>query len=189
MKLKISWLLPALTLVLTFFACNEVDIKLVNQIKTFGPKWTTVGNKLNFVDRNLVQMEARFQKDFNEVKPLLGQISDTLKTGTYYRDITAYEELITQLDSFRVNYDNQKKIYSEAVPSFNEWEKKVMDGDIAEGIATTDLTQFKKTWGDLNADLDSASKEMEAMVATHNRVLRSLTDKLGIYTNYDMEVK
>lgn len=189
MKKPLILLFLLFLLGISLSSCNEVDLKLVNQIKTFGPKWATVGGDFIYIDRNLSQMENRFAKDFDEVKPLLGQVADSLRSGTYYRDINAYKVMILDLDTLRITYDENKKIYSNAVLSFNEWEKKVMKGEIAQGIADSDLTKFKQTRNDLNKVTDRMKKDLAKKVVLHNRVMRSITDKLGIYTNYDIELK
>ena len=171
------------------FSCNEPDIKLINQIKTFGPKWSSMGEKMNYIDRNLNLMEDKFESNYGELEPIFGQIPDSLRGRRLKKLIVSYKEIVTTRDSLRGSYLQHKSDYTTSVEAFNVWEKKVMNGDVATGIAVSELTKFKQTYGELNSNVEQIKVDMTFIANEHNRVFKGLTSSLDIPTNYTISLK
>jgi hypothetical protein len=80
-------------------SCKEPDIKLVNKVKGFAPRWATLGEKMTYLDRNLTQAEKRFEKDFDELEGMLGVIADSLKGRKYRIMLKDYDSLTVKRDT------------------------------------------------------------------------------------------
>lgn len=170
-------------------ACNEPDIRLINQIKTFGPKWSSMGEKLNFIDRNLGLMEDQFEANYSELEPIFGQIPDSLRGQRLKLLLTSYSDIVEIRDSLRGSYKDHKKEFTLSVEAFNTWEKKVMDGDVKPAVAYSDLTKFKQTYGKLDAEIEQMRGEMNFISEEHNRIFAGLSNYLEKPNNYRIRLK
>lgn len=170
-------------------SCNQVDIKLINQIKTFGPRWSAMGEKLNFVDRNLSMMEGKFEKNYSELEPIFDQIPDTLRGDHLNGLLASYTDIVDIRDSLRGSYHEVKKEFVTYVETFNTWEKKVMDGDIPEAQASTELREFKENYHRLDAEIKQMEVELNFITKEHNRVFNGLTGALDVPTKYEVRLK
>lgn len=181
--LWICCLLPILGLA----GCKKVDIKLVNQIKTFEPRWAALGQELNWVDQNLDLMEGRFESDYQYLEPLFDQIPDSLN-GPHFRTLKKnYPKLIESRDEIRAEYVKSKTEYTELVGAFNEWEKRVMNGEVESSVAYADLRDYKKKHRELMDFTEDSRESMQELVTEHNTILRELA--IMVNTPTDLKLK
>lgn len=188
--LRITSIFPVVLLLLIMVtACKEPDIKLVNKVKNFNPRWSALNEKLSHLDRNLSIAEKRFEQDFSEIEGMLGQIADSLKGRNYRGMLDDYKVIIADRDTIRMAYTAHKQTYVEAVDRFNSWEKEVMDGDIEAEAGLAELKEYKALHKDIELEVDSMTTSLEQMFGRHNSVLRELSEMMGIYTNYDIKIQ
>lgn len=177
------------SLLLFATGCGEVDVKLVNQIKTFGPQWIILGDQLAWVDRNLELLESRLERDYNEVESLFSTIPDSLRAQQIGGLIARYETAITERDSLRKAYTSQKEVYLQNVERYSQWEKKVMEGEVSTGIASSELTKFKQSYNDIESSAKNAKKKITSIAADHNAFMADFTNRLSLFTNYSISLK
>lgn len=193
-KMKLSFpgrflvLLPLLALI-ALTGCKEPDIKLVNKVKGFEPKWATLNEKMSYLDRNLEQAEKRFEQDFKEIEGALDGIADSLKGRNYRKMLDDYTTIITDRDTMRTLWTSNKEAYTKEVDVFNEWEKTVMDGDVEADEGLKRLDTFKKFQKRLETQADSMTTALEGMYDKHNKILRELSRMMEIFTNYDIKMQ
>lgn len=179
-----------LLLPLLFLAgCKKVDIKLVNQIKTFEPRWASLGVELGWVDQNLDLMEDSFEGDYQFLEPLFDQIPDSLR-GAHFRNLKKqYPKLIESRDEIRAEYTETKSAYVEMVEAFNDWETKVMNGDVETNTAYADLREYKKEHREMMQFAEDSRATMHQLVSDHNTILRELATMVNTPTNLDLKLK
>ncbi len=168
-------------------ACNKPDIRLVNKVKSFSPKWSQLNDKFTNLDRNLNTAEEHFEQDFAEVEGLLGEIADSLKGRNYRKMLDEYEEIIQVKDTVREVYDTRKAEYSKVVPEFNEFEKQVTGGEIRSDEGIPQLKEYRGIHREINAELDSVTTELSQSFDKHNRILRELCSMMEIFRNFDIQ--
>lgn len=171
------------------FSCNEPDIRLVNKVKTFEPKWAELNDKLTYLDRNLDIAEDRFEKDFAELEGMLGQVPDSLRDRTYRKNLARYDTLVMQRDTIRSIYTVSKEECGTNIEDYNEWEKKVMDGSIDSSEGDTTLKAYKEVHARLDHSTDSVTQVLETAFADHNSILRDLARRIGIFQNFDIRMQ
>lgn len=175
-----------IALILTFSACNKPDIRLVNRVKSFSPKWSQLNDKFTNLDRNLKTAEEHFEQDFAEVEGLLGEIADSLKGRDYRKMLDEYKEIIHVKDTIRSYYDSTQTQYSLIVPEFHDFEKAVTGADIESEEATVKLKDYRAIHKTLDAGIDSVTVELSGSFDKHNRVLRELCSMMEIFRNFDI---
>ena len=181
-----------LALILALFvlqSCKEPDIKLVNKVKTFEPRWATLSEKLSYLDRNLSLAEKRFEQDFKELKGLLGVIPDSLRGRKYRKMLKDYDLLIVDRDTMRTVFDSSKLHYVSVVEEFNAWEKKVMNAEIEKEDGLTKLKEFRVIQKGIQADTDSMTNHLKTMFQSHNTILRNISKMMEVFTNYDIKMQ
>ena len=182
-------LLAFLALLVGVSGCKKVDIKLVNQIKTFEPRWASLGEELGWVDQNLDLMEGRFESDFQYLEPLFDQVPDSLN-GPHFRNLKKqYPKLIESRDEIRETYTSTKSAYVELVESFNEWETKVMNGDVETSKAYEELREYKQKHREMLKFAEDSRAEMQKLASEHNTILRELAVMTNTPTNLDLKLK
>ncbi len=175
-----------IALMLTFSACNKPDIRLVNRVKSFSPKWSQLNDKFTNLDRNLNTAEEHFEADFAEVEGLLGEIADSLKGRNFRKMLDEYQEIIQVKDSIRSFYDSTKTEYSLVVPEFHDFEKVVTGGDIGSEEGMEELKKYRSIHKTMSLGVDSVTTELSASFDKHNRVLRELCSMMEIFRNFDI---
>ena len=171
------------------WSCSEPDIRLVNKVKTFDPKWTDLNDKLNYLDRNLDIAEERFEADFAEIDGMLGEIPDSLRGRKYRAMLKDYNGLIESRDTIRHIHTETKATYGEEVQSFHAWEKLVMDGDVVSDPGLDTLASFRRSHKRMDHLPDSVTTELAASFDQHNKILRELTSMMGIFQNFDIRMQ
>jgi len=169
--------------------CSEPDIRLVNKVKTFDPRWADLNDKLSYLDRNLDMAEDRFEKDFAELEGMLGEIPDSLRDRTYRRNLANYDTLVMERDTIRAIFVESKATYSETVEEFNSWEKLVMDGSVRSAEGDTVLKKYKAIHRELDGTTDSVTAVLKESFDQHNMILRDLTRRMGIFQNFDIRMQ
>ncbi|MEM7035545.1 MAG: hypothetical protein AAF570_01125 [Bacteroidota bacterium] len=170
-------------------SCKEPDIKLVNKVKNFEPRWATLSEKMSYLDRNLSMAEKRFEKDFGELEGMLGTIPDSLRGRKYRGMLKEYDLLIVDRDTMRTLYDSNKTVYVATVEEFNDWEKKVMNADIETEAGLATLKDYRKIQKSIQADTDSMTTKLEALFQSHNTILREISRMMEVFTNYDIKMQ
>jgi chromosome segregation ATPase len=170
-------------------SCKEPDIKLVNKVKGFAPRWATLGEKMTYLDRNLTQAEKRFEKDFDELEGMLGVIADSLKGRKYRIMLKDYDSLTVKRDTIRAIYTANKAEYKSEADDFNAWEKQVMAAEIETEAGLSRLKEYKAVQKRLEHQADSLTTELETLYSQHNTILRDLARMMEIYTNYDIRMQ
>lgn len=192
MKYNPTWNWLGIALLLTIVlaqACAEPDIKLVNKVKGFGPKWATLNEKMTYLDRNLGQAEDRFEKDFEELEGMLGVIADSLKGRRYRSMLKDYDSLTFKRDTLRTVYTENKTTYLDEMGDFNTWEKQVMNAEVGTDEGLEKLKVYKSVHKRLDFETDSLTTELESLYGEHNLILRNLSTMMEIYTNYDIRMQ
>ena len=169
--------------------CKEPDIKLVNKVKSFEPKWATLSEKMSYLDRNLKQAEKRFEKDFAELEGMLGVIESSKKGKRYRGMLKDYDTLVVHLDTLRIMLEEDKDNRNSAVTEFNDWEKKVMGADIGTEAGLEELIVFKMTQSQLENRTDSLTGVLDGLFTEHNLILKNLSEMMEIYANYDIRMQ
>lgn len=178
-----------LSIMVLVTACKEPDIKLVNKVKNFEPRWATLSEKMSYLDRNLSQAEKRFEKDFEELEGMFGVIADSLRGRRYRAMLKEYDTLVMERDTIRLVYDADKQKRTESVDEFNDWEKKVMRAEIETEQGLKELKAYKATQSELEARTDSLTVILGNLFGRHNEILRKLSEMMEIYTNYDIRMQ
>lgn len=184
-----SLLMVGLGLLVFLAACKEPDIRLVNKVKTFDPKWSSLNEKLSYLDRNLDLAEDRFEKDFAEVEGMLGEIADSLKGRNYRGMLRDYDSLMVYRDSIRTTYEASKEEYSGTVAKYHDWEKLVMEAEIDPDMGHEQLSEFKSIHKRLDHVTDSVTTDLRELFGAHNSILKDLTYMMGVFRNYDIRMQ
>lgn len=174
---------------LLFCACSEPDIRLVNKVKTFDPRWTDLNDKLNYLDRNLDIAEDRFEADFAEIDGMLGEIPDSLRGKKYRAMLQEYELLVSDRDTIRQIHNMTKARYGVVLQSFHEWEKEVMDGSVVSDPGLDTLALYKVRHKEMDRAVDSVTTVLSASFDRHNKILRELSTMMGIFQNFDIRMQ
>lgn len=170
-------------------SCKEADVRLVNKVKTFDPKWSTLNEQFTWLDRNLSLLEKRFEQDFKEVEGMLTAIPDSLRGRKYRTMLKDYEGIIQSRDTSRLIYTDVKSSYVKAVNKFNDWEIKVSAGDIETEQGYKDLEVYQQQYTGMETITDSLKGVLTTLAASHNKILRELSELMEIYTNYDIQLR
>lgn len=173
---------------LIFAACKDQDLRLINKVKTFGPRWGSLNEKLNYVNRNLNILESRLEHDFNEIENMLPTIPDSLRDRRFRSNLGEYEKSILWRDSLRAHYNSRKKAYVDMRYEFNDWEKEVMDGSVEYEAGLARLDDYAVEHQKLDLMADSLQVDLKRIVEIHNSVLDDLVKRMGVYTNYDIQL-
>lgn len=173
-------------IILIFNACNKPDIRLVNQVKSFSPKWSQLNDKFTNLDRNLNTAEEHFEKDFAEVEGLLGEIADSLKGKNYRKMLDEYEGIIHIKDTIRSVYDTLIADYNAIVPEFHDFEKAVTGAEIDSEEGLPKLKEYRVAHKAMDAKLDSVKVELSESFDNHNRILKKLCSMMEIFLNFDI---
>jgi|GEM_PF-5942953 len=184
-RTRIVFLLLPL-LIFLFQACNEPNVRLVNKVKTFSPKWSQLNDKFVALDRNLDIAEEHFEQDYSEIEGLFSEIDGKEKGKSYRKMLEDYATLITSKDTIRSIYTDKKKIYKASVEAFHELEQKVMSADIEPDEGIEKLDKFKLTHKSINSVIDSVDNVLSGNFDQHNAILRDLASKIGIFRNFDI---
>lgn len=171
------------------YSCSEPDIRLVNKVKTFDPKWTDLNDKLNYLDRNLDIAEERFETDFAEIDGMLSEIPDSLRGRKYRAMLKDYTALIESRDTIRHIHTDTKAEYGEAMQSFHVWEKMVMDGDVVSDPGLDTLASYRRAHKRMDHLTDSVTTVLATSFEDHNKILRDLTSLMGIFQNFDIRMQ
>lgn len=181
-------ILPLLLLLSIFMiqSCKEPDVRLVNKVKTFSPKWSQLNDKFVSLDRNLDIAEEHFEQDFAEIEGLFGEIEGKEKGKNYRQMLEDYANIISAKDTIRALYTSEKETYTTTVGAFHELEQKVMGADIESEEGMTQLAEFKLVHQSMNTVIDSVSQALSTNFDQHNAILRDLSTKIGIFRNFDI---
>ena len=172
---------------LLFVACNKPDIRLVNKVKSFSPKWSQLNDKFTGLDRKLKTAEEHFEHDFAEVEGLLGEIDGADKGRDYRKMLDEYQEIIHVKDTIRTIYKTRKEEYNLVVPQFHDFEKNVTGGDIETEEGMGKLKEYRGIHKSINVEIDSVTTELSASFDKHNRILRDLCSMMEIFRNFDIQ--
>lgn len=178
-----------LPFLLLLWSCNEPDIRLVNKVKTFDPKWADLNDKLSYLDRNLDIAEERFEADFAEIDGMLGEIPDSLRGRKYRTMLKDYDTLIISRDTIRHIFEATKAEYGTRIQTFHEWEKLVMDGSVTSDPGLDTLAVFRKAHKRMEHVTDSVTTVLATSFEEHNRILRQLAVLMGIFQNFDIRMQ
>lgn len=172
-----------------FQSCNEPDIRLVNKVKTFDPKWSSLNDKLGYLDRNLDLAEDKFEKDFGEVEGLLTEIADSLKGRNYRKMLKGYDSLMVHRDTIRAVYTMNKAEHGKTVSQYQVWEKMVMNAEVNPEAGHEQLKEFKAIHKRLDHSTDSVTTELRVLFDEHNTILKDLTRMMGVFQNFDIRMQ
>lgn len=178
--------LLTLLVLLGYSACKQPDIRLVNKVKTFSPKWAQLNDKFSRLDRNLDIAEDRFAKDFAEIEGMFGEIEGKLKGKEYRGMLVDYEKIVTDLDTIRNIYVENKSVYSVVVQEFNSFEQQVMNVEIESDEGKVKLKEYKAIHKEIEAETDSLKLVLEGSFSQHNSILRGLCEMMGVFQNFDI---
>ena len=172
----------------SMLACGGVDITFVNKVKIFEPKWIDLSEKFSFIQRNLDLTDRRYDQDLSQVESLFSSVgSDARVELSNLR--SKYREMIKERDEIRKDSENKNDSFSELVHSFNDWENKLMKGKLDEEKARADFIIYQKEYEKLDREVRELQTRLLKNIETHNSLLQSMTRKLEIFTNYDMQAK
>lgn len=178
-----------LLLILFLSGCREADIRLINKVKTFGPQWSTLNEKVNYFERNVEEAEEKLETDYKQLEGLMDQIPDSLRGREYRTMLKEYDFIIVLRDSVRQIFDAAKEEYRSNRSEFNDWEQQVMAGEVDLETGLSKLENYKETHQRLDSTVDHITQDLEQVFGTHNRVLRKLSEYMDIHSNYDIKMQ
>lgn len=169
-------------------ACGGVDITFVNQVKIFEPKWIDLSEKFSFVQRNLDLTQKRYEQDLNQVEALFSEARGETRVELM-NSRNRYREMMAERDDIQEAYETKSKEFSDLVYEFNEWENRLMKGKWKEDEARAAFIQYKAQYDELDKQVRALQTDLLKNIETHNSILQSMTKRLEIFTNYDIQAK
>jgi chromosome segregation ATPase len=178
-------LFPLLIGLLLLSACGGVDIAFVNQVKLFEPRWIDLSEKFSYIERNMKLTEKRYPQDLKQVEALFETVGadqriELINLRNQYREVV--QERLKLLD----DYDKTRQQFSNTVHEFNDWENKLMQNDLDEEVAKMDFIKYQNDHQELMKQVDGLQTRLIQNIERHNSILRSMTQILRVYTNYDL---
>lgn len=177
-----------LLIAFSFLACGGVDLTFVNQVKIFEPKWIDLSEKFSFVQRNLDHTHKRYEQDLAQVEALFSSVNGDTRVEVM-NSRNKYREMMAERDKIQESYETKSATFSELVYEFNEWENRLMKGKWGEDEAKAAFIQYQAKYEALDKEVRALQTDLLKNIETHNSVLQTMTKKLEIFTNYDMQAK
>lgn len=174
---------------LLFSACGGPDVRITNQVKTFGPQWVSTKEKLDAIEKNLALTNNIIEDHFAEFEPSFSRLRDSVSIAMGDSLKGVYHKILLDRESIRDSLMALRNRNEEASEEFDEWERKVMDGDIGNADASTDLRTFKSILSDLNDSADKQDQKLRELVNKHNALFRKLAVMFNSPVHFDIDLK
>ncbi len=170
------------------WSCQEGDIQVINQVKTFEPQWSNLREDLSWLERNIARTETRFEQDILEIRTFQNRLQDTLTMRRFFLLNKNYDQIVLTRDSIRRIFDITKSKHTHAVEEFHTWEAKVTEGEIAGKDAMARLKEFRGMHAGIDSTSISLRSRLESITRNHNLYLREMAKSVDVFTNFDVEL-
>lgn len=176
-------------LLFLLFSCGGPDVKTVNQVKTFGPQWVSLKEKLDGIDKNLIQLQGLFESHFEEFEPRFGKVRDSIGRSETDSLRRTYQQLLLKKNTVREKVIDLKLENQKQSESYDAWEKLVMKGKVNTADASTELRKFKGIHGDLEKEAAQQKQDLHQLVENHNTLFRRFSVIFNSPANFDIVLK
>lgn len=177
-----------LLVALSTIACGSVDITFVNQVKIFEPKWIDLSEKFSFVQRNLDLTERRYDQDLSQIETLFSSAKGENRVNLL-NDKNEYREMLKEWGKINENYKSKYQEFTDLVYEFNEWENRLMKGKWGDEEARAAFIQYQEKYDAMDKEMLEMQTDLLRNIEKHNSILQTMTKRLDIFTNYDIQAK
>lgn len=184
-------LLPVNSLLILVFllsGCGSVDLSLINEVKRFEPEWMNLSETVVFIERNLNVTMRRYEKDLNEVEPFIKNPKSNERNNLFGLR-SQYQNVMQKRDEIKGNFETQKEDFVATVSEFNEWVNKLMKNKLSEDEAYASFRSYREKHNTLKTGMRELETELIKNIQEHNSILKQITNKLRLYSNYDINPK
>jgi len=188
MKRKLLPLHSLLILVFLYTGCGSVDLSLINEVKRFEPEWMNLSETVIFIERNLNLTQRRYEKDLKEVEPFIKNPKSNERNNLMGLR-SQYQNVMQQRDEIQTKFEEQKKDFVATVSEFNDWVNRLMKNKLGDDEAYTNFRAYREKHNALKSEMRDLQTELIKNIQEHNTILKQITNKLKLYSNYDINPK
>lgn len=185
MKRLIIYPLCLFVILFACTSCGDKDLSLINEVKRFDPEWMNLSEQVSGIDRLLRITDRRYEQDLNEVDPFISDPASNERSNLFGLK-SQYRNMMADRDKIKESFEEQKQQFVTTVHDFNEWQNDLMKNKVDLGTARTTLEDFQKQHEAIKAEISKSEKAVEDNIQTHNSIMRRITSRLKLYTNYDI---
>ncbi|MEM6801733.1 MAG: hypothetical protein AAF696_10055 [Bacteroidota bacterium] len=175
-------------LIFLLSGCGSVDLSLINEVKRFEPEWMNLSETVTFIERNLNLTQRRYAQDFREVEPYIKNPQSNQRNDLYGLR-SQYNTMVEKRDELQGNFDTQKEDFVSTVSEFNDWVNSLMKNRLGEDEAYSSFKSYKEKHESLKGEMRELQAELIKNIQEHNAILKRITNKLKLYSNFDINPK
>ena len=177
-----------LILVFVLTGCGSVDLSLINEVKRFEPEWMNLSETVTFIERNLNLTQRRYAKDLKEIEPFIKNPQSNQRNDLYGLR-SQYENMMEKRDELQSSFDTQKGEFVTTVSDFNAWVNDLMKNKLGEDEAYTSFRDYRQKHEEMKTEMRDLQNNLIKNIQEHNAILKRITGKLKLYSNYDINPK
>lgn len=185
-RINIKWMLCLSAL---FASCGGPDVKITNQIKTFGPQWVSLKERMRSVEKNTDDLKGTFEKHYAEFSENFSKLRDSAQKSQADSLQKVYHRILEEKKSIAEKVETLKLQNNESAEAFYEWEKKVMKGKISSSDASSDLRKFRETYSEIESDLKKQEENLQRAIDSHNQLFRRFALMFNSPAHMDINLK
>ena len=184
-----KWMLSFLCLASLLAGCGGPDVKITNQIKTFGPQWVSLKERMHAVEKNTDDTKGVFEKHYSEFSGNFSKVRDSTQKALVDSLQNVFHRIVKEKETLSDSIESLISQNNEVAGAFYEWEKKVMRGKISNSDASTDLRKFKETYSEISSTLKTQEENLQKTIDTHNQLFRRLAQLFNSPAHMDIVLK